>query len=301
VVSKGGGLLCATLGWALHTKCLSPAQGRHAIIMSLLGIASLYLIGAAVDYLQCHLQAGGIGSKCNGLWCIQTALMTCGVLVVAFSRPRYLFMACFGVQGMYRLIWASRLDQPMTIRGSVFGMAIVLILLPIVVYFQELYARLTGRCTSLDPKTTERDPEMDLQQPGRALSTLEHIAIMPLPHDNDKANYMAAGAKEDHSRLASSAHIVTTLSTPIPSIKVCSGPCIQERSPALLLRSKEDDSRMYCGSETDSSKVESAKRATKITLVVADRKRKRRQDQNTMIAKLDCLLPQVCVLRNTLY
>jgi len=169
--------LIVVLGMALRawewcgpcTLKVTPGKGRRGVIAGLGCQAVVYLLGGCIDYYQCHVQASGVGSKCHGLWCLDIAAITLGVLTVSYFNQRYFFMACFGVQGVHRLMWASRTDQPMSIRGTVFAMALVLIVLPIIVYFQELAAGLTGS------RARQDHLEMGLPQPSPQLPVLDHI------------------------------------------------------------------------------------------------------------------------------
>ena len=181
----GMGIACMGMVWALHTKRMTPAQRRRGVIAGLFCQAVAYLMGGGVDFLQCHMQAGGIGSKCHGLWCLEISAITLGVLTVTYFNARYLFMAVFGLEGVQRIMWASRTDQPMELCGSAFGMAIGMIVLPMVVYFQELAASMAAGSCCGKPAALRMGKERDLEERpgnGQACTDAVHSAFCATAH-----------------------------------------------------------------------------------------------------------------------
>jgi len=274
----GMGIACVGMVWALHTKRMTPVRG---VIAGLFCQAVAYLMGGGVDFLQCHVQAGGIGSKCHGLWCLEISAINLGMLTVTYFNPRYLFMAVFGLEGVQRIMWASRTDQPMELRGTVFGMAIGLIVLLMVVYFQELATSMAAGSCSGKPAALgmgkERDLEMD--KPAQTLCTVPS-ALQRSVDCLDETGTAAERTKETDTRLGGAP------CKPAPCAKDVYATCVEALSPAPPSRRKENDLRVGSGAQNQ------AMAATEVPKINhTDRKRRRREEQNTLVARLDRLLP----------
>ena len=274
VVLSTWSVLLAGLAWLLRSKRITPAHGRKAVMVSMAMAVLAYLFGAAVDYLQCHFQAGGIGSHCHGFFCIQTAALLSICVAVGTFHPRLLFMCCFGIQGALRLEWASRAERPGALRATVSALAVTLIVLPIVAYFQEISSLLTGADCMATKGSMERDIE------GGAPQRVAKMAEEPAHHTQ---------------------------------------PCVyvEGKRPEDMLRSKEDDARVGGGSKASesqdggahaalagqSSRTATAREAFSVAASLTaqdqhgkvkhtDRKRKRREEQNMLVATLDRILPE---------
>jgi hypothetical protein len=269
-----------------------------------------YLLGAVADYLQCHFQAGGIGTHCNGTSCLRVAGATLVCFAVGRWRPRFLFLFCFGVQGALRLEWAERGDLPDVLRAIVVAFAITLITLPAVAYFRELAAALILKVSGGEEQGKEADLEMD------ASETEYHSAPWLLKlwmwmADTAAETLSADGTlKQDCSKPAAA-------SPPLDADHARPCICVEAALPEQP-RVKENDGRAGCGSSSESTEytpmpgqspelvpeVPVMKRVAFCDSVIkkeldcsttklkyTDRKRKRREELNSLVSTLDHLLP----------
>ena len=122
----------------LKIRHLSLDEIARAKMTVMAGMIVTYLMCAAIDYMQCHLLAGGIGPQCHGRFCLLAAgtLLTAFVIQSTLVGRRYLFVINFMGQGAYRLHWASRLDHPMSIKLIV---ALVALYLMSVIFMVHVY------------------------------------------------------------------------------------------------------------------------------------------------------------------
>lgn len=297
-------VVLAILAFSLHAKCITPAHGRRAVMCTMSMAVLIYLMGAAVDYLQCHFQAGGIGSHCHGFFCIQTAAATLVCVIVGHLRPRLLFMVCFGMQGALRLEWASRAEKPGVLHATVIALAVTLIVLPIVAYFQEISSALRVSHCVAENSGKERDLEMDMPDKAHAFECARR------EHVENVRGYERASPCHGTDSAAAADHAANRME---PMVYIEAGPCQD------LLRSKEDDARVGCGAQSSDSQAAThpvaqaapapVKRAADSSIASSmsasfqtqdqhgklkhtDRKRKRREEQNTLVAKLDRILPE---------
>jgi len=304
----------------LYTKRMTPSGGAKAVKLTMACAVVLYMIGAVADYLQCHFQAGGIGQRCHGLFCLQAAVLILFCLVVGHFRPRLLFMCCFTVQGALRLEWSSRSEQRGILRSTVVAVAVTLIILPVIAYFQEMVLALKrleccGQGTVMTQTSKERDVEMDAQAPwdssARAPSALERVADFALSQLGGQGGQAREGVHDGVDEEAGGQQACVC-------VQACIGADAQPQ-----VRAKEDDGRVGCGSTPPDSHngVSNAAagmnsgrggaRAPGLAVREAvalpsclepqghqakgkhtDRKRKRREEQNTLVSKLDRILPE---------
>ena len=96
----------------------------------------------------------------------------------------------------------------------------------------------------------------------------------------DETSTAAERTKETDSRLRGAP------CKPAPCAKDVYATCVEALSPAPLSRRKEDDSRVGSGAQNQAI---AAAEVPKINHT--DRKRRRREEQNTLVARLDRLLP----------
>ena len=92
----------------LRRKEISSIDGRRLLLGSFRYGIFAYTLGTFVDFAQCHFQAEGIGSHCNGFNCAQTALVLACSALVGEYKPDVFWAVCFLGQGLYRLMWALR-------------------------------------------------------------------------------------------------------------------------------------------------------------------------------------------------
>ena len=170
-------LLSAQLIWcarALRRGSLSLAAARWYMIAGCAVMAGGYLVGAGVDYLQCHFQASGIGPQCSGLRCIYTASSVMGLAIFCGLFPRWLFVATFCAQGLYRMEWIRKLEDflPLSVQAGVAGLALCIFAFPLACYAHERAQFYLGK--QRDVRTgaaKERDLESDMSrsEPGEVL------------------------------------------------------------------------------------------------------------------------------------
>jgi len=122
----------------LRRKEISSIDGRRLLLASFRYGIFAYTLGTFVDFAQCHFQAEGIGSHCNGFNCAQTALVLACSALVGEYKPDVFWAVCFLGQGLYRLIWALREERPTVIKVSISTTSAVLILLSIALYAEEI-------------------------------------------------------------------------------------------------------------------------------------------------------------------
>ena len=323
-------VLAAQLLWcarALRRKSLSlPAVSWHVIVGS--GVmACAYLVGACVDYLQCHLQASGIGSECSGLRCIFTAFSLVGFAVFCSLFPRWLFVATFCAQGLYRMEWIRKLEDflPLSVQAGVSGLVFCIFVLPLACYAHEQF--LLGKQRDLKTcATKDRDleanilrsvPDAGLQvRPAvSALATAKSFGEEHLGGDEvgvgrvreDDARAGVAAFPTEPATLCVQAQLDIPQRVKEDHARLGTGPASSETTMlSQTTPSPEQDAAEESGPRTSSlgsSSVSSplGKRpAAKISQQKADRsvdsashrKRQRREAHRSLVAKLDLALPE---------
>ena len=323
-------VLAAQLLWcarALRRKSLSlPAVSWHVIVGS--GVmACAYLVGACVDYLQCHLQASGIGSECSGLRCIFTAFSLVGFAVFCSLFPRWLFVATFCAQGLYRMEWIRKLEDflPLSVQAGVSGLVLCIFVLPLACYAHEQF--LLGKQRDLKTcATKDRDleanilrsvPDAGLQvRPAvSALATAKSFGEEHLGGDEvgvgrvreDDARAGVAAFPTEPATLCVQAQLDIPQRVKEDHARLGTGPASSETTMlSQTTPSPEQDAAEESGPRTSSlgsscvSSPLGKRPAAKISQHKADRsansashrKRQRREAHRSLVAKLDLALPE---------
>ncbi len=92
--------------WQAHQlgrRRQTPTGPLRTVAAGLGGAAVVYFVGALCDYGPCHFQAGGIGTRCNGMACVSVSCLCLVCTVVGHRNPRFLAFAVFTAQGIHRL------------------------------------------------------------------------------------------------------------------------------------------------------------------------------------------------------
>jgi hypothetical protein len=283
----------------------------------------IYLIMSAVDYSQCHFHAGGIGSKCHGRSCLIVATAHfCSATIFHFLR-RYIFVLILCLQGLYRLHWASNLDQPPLQRAIAGGGAWQLILVSFGCCLYEVCRapRETGQRSKEDLEQNLKE-EHSCDRRETFMRVLEEVINVEVNHEPESGPGEGR-TKDDDVRVGGAvAGSVDTASL-----------CKEATAADVPSRVREDDARAGAPSwpvsvypaksrnsdgqvEAEVANVEMAAEAdmadVNFGLVNVDpgaplasksnrprnkekdseRKRKNRLDQNELVLKLDALLPE---------
>ena len=326
----------AQLFWcarALRRGSLSLAAARWYVIAGCAVMAGGYLVGAGVDYLQCHFQASGIGPECSGLRCIYTASSVMGLAIFCGLFPRWLFVATFCAQGLYRMEWIRKLEDflPLSVQTGVAGLALCIFMLPLACYAHERAQFLLGK--QRDVRTgaaKERDLESDmsgsealeklpaqptcsaLAQVARSqeeLQIADNISVSRVKVDDARAGVAAFAmepatlcvqaqpdipqrVKEDDARVGTSPVSSETTSspqaTPLPEPD---SPNESVPTTASSIGSCRVSSPLGKRGKRPAAKI-SEHKADECVSNTSDRKRRRREVQKTLVAKLDLLLPE---------
>ena len=301
------------LNLALRTKRITPAQGHAAVLAAMACVVFVYLSGALADYAQCYFQAGGIGSHCHGQSCLRTAAATMVCLVVGRWRPHLFFLFCFGIQGALRLEWATRAEHPDVLRAIVVVFAITLMTLPAIAYSCDLAAALA--LSVLGRASTGKELDLELQRPasdggvgswllrnvcgfdsGIWSQSSTDVGVAEKAQDVTKLAVECASdqcvccealfpeqprAKEDDARLGG-------VSSPSSTDCNLEQPLSPSPLPVPSHEIPDCKSVRFCGAilkkENDQQKHD-----TKMKYM--DRKRKRREELNSLVSALDGILP----------
>jgi hypothetical protein len=223
----------ALLLWLAHElgcRRRSPRDVRLVVLASAGIMAVVYFVGALCDFGQCHLQAGGIGSHCNGMACLNVACLLLICKVVGHWNPRFLAFAVFALQGVHRLHWASR--QPLESTSQVlFGtIALCFVIIPLCVYAQEIATAAQKLCVQrryqeIEKHVDEKDKPAEMPEAG--ISLVAALAVHSLP----------ARLRQETSHLGAVGRIS-------PHVRA-----LCEEAPEVL---KEDNSKVGTGSSSES-------------------------------------------------
>jgi len=271
----------ALLLWLAHElgcRRRSPGNVRQVVLVSLGVVAVVYFVGALCDFGQCHLQAGGIGSQCNGMACLDVACLMLVCKIVGHWNPRFLAFAVLTAQGAHRLHWASR--QPESTYRVLFGtIALCFVIFPLYMYAQELATAAQKLFVQRYQKKEKHDDENDkpAEKPEAGYPLVAALAVNSLPPRQ----------RQDSSLLGAVGRIS-------PRIRV-----LCEDAPERL---KEDNSKVGTGPATKSDElmIKSEVRASAALdefvfqsrkASHAESKRRRLAEQNQLLATLDRLLP----------
>ena len=136
----------------------SPGDARRAVVASMGVVAVVYFVGALSDYGQCQFQGGGIGTKCNGMACVQVACLLLMCVLIGHWNPRFLAFAVFTSSAVHNLQWASRESLRSTLRLFCGMIALCFVALPLCVYMQELTTTAQNLCVKrLHQETNARN------------------------------------------------------------------------------------------------------------------------------------------------
>ena len=305
------------LSFALRTNRITPAQGQSTVLASMTCVVFVYLSGAFADYAQCHFQAGGIGSHCHGQSCLRTAAATVVCLVVGRWRPRLFFLFCFGFQGALRLEWAKRAEHPDVLRAIVVMFAITLLTLPAIAYSCDLAAALAVSVLGRASNRKELDLEMHACDQDRPTGGAGSWLLRNISRTIDAAIWNGSSTDEGVEQKEQD---VANLAVECDPEHARPGICVEALMPEQP-RAKEDDARVGGGSSPSSTdcnleqplspvsveplpdiperkmvrfcctlvQKEEDRHDTKIKYM--DRKRKRREELNTLVSALDGILP----------
>jgi hypothetical protein len=81
----------------LRSQKVTGLVGRKQLLDSFRCAVCVYTMGTLIDFAQCHFQAGGIGTHCNGYNCAQTALILSSSVFIAEYKPQVFWAICFMV------------------------------------------------------------------------------------------------------------------------------------------------------------------------------------------------------------
>ena len=281
----------ALLLWLAHElgcRRRSPGDVRPMVLASLGVVAVVYFVGALCDFGQCHVQAGGIGSQCNGMACLNVACLLLVCKGVGHWNPRFLAFAVFTLQGVHRLHWASRQPLESTSRVLFGTIALCFVVLPLYMYAQELATAVQQLCVQRrhqenEKHVDEKDKPAEKLQAGCPLVAALAVNSLPARQRQDSSLLGAMGRisprvrvlyeeaperlKEDNSKVGTG-----------PATKIDSGP--GTKSDALMKRSEVRASTALDEIVLQLPKVSHA-----------ERKRRRLVEQNQLLATLDRLLP----------
>ena len=260
--------LARELGWRRR----SPGDARQVVLASLSVLAVVYFVGAVCDLGQCHFQAGGIGSQCNGMACFNVACLFLVCKMVGHWNPRFFAFAALTLQGVHRLHWASRQLLESNLRVFFGTVALCFVIFPLYVYAQELATAAQKLCAAVQRRYQESEKYVDeedktAEKPEAGIPLVAILAVHSLP----------ARLRQETSHLGAVGRIS-------PRVRAhC------EEAPEVL---KEDNSKVGTGSmskcpaETSASPGAGGKGVKH-----AQRKRRARDEQNELLASLDTQLP----------
>jgi hypothetical protein len=322
---------CVLLWLARELSCrrLQPVHARRMVVASMGIAAVLYLLGALCDYGQCHLQAGGIGSRCNGVSCMHVAFLCMLCTVFGHWYPRYLGFVVFVAQGWLRL--------DMVFRDSVAGsvgiadrllccsIALCFVALPLYVYAQELATAAQKLCVQRwRQESDERMNEFDnpVQKPavdGHPLRQVAALAVDSVPArlTQDESRLGAVGktsprvealCEEAPERVKVDDSKVGTVSTTNgdgekvvmktePGTSVALDGALLQWATMVATGDATIDAKIAAVAKQVATEVstsaayEEEKPLESSKSIHADRKRRRRAEQNQLVAALDRLLP----------
>ena len=124
----------------LYMKRLDPMVGSIRLKMCMLSVTMAYFFGAGADFVQCHYQAGGVGSQCNGYSCLHVSGAFLIALAVLWFHGRIFIAFCLFSQSVYRLLWLSRLaGVPDRWSSMVMIWVVVLGIYPLVLHYTQLF------------------------------------------------------------------------------------------------------------------------------------------------------------------
>ena len=108
-------------------------------------VSATYVVGALVDYAQCHYQGGGIGPHCNGFNCLRVSMMLAAAVAVGQYQPPFFWFLCFGGEGLHRLCWVLSEKREVWVLVSVLLTSAMLLLLIAVLFVEDLVRWEIGR------------------------------------------------------------------------------------------------------------------------------------------------------------
>jgi hypothetical protein len=271
--------------WLAHEltwRRRSIGDARQIVLASLSVLAFVYFLGALCDFGQCHLQAGGIGSQCNGMACGCVACLCLLCTIIGQWNPRFFAFAALTLQGVHRMHWASRQLLESNWRVFFGTMAICFVSFPLFVYAQELATAAQKLCVQRRYQESEKhvdEKDKPAEKPEAGIPLVATLAV----------NSLLARPRQETAHLSAVGRIS-------PQVRA-----LCEEAPERL---KEDNSKVGIGSEStslalsfDSDASASAALgntvpALHVRLRTAQRKRSRRDEQNELLASLDSLLPK---------
>jgi len=127
------------LGVGLCLNRLHSASAARRLRCGMLVVAAVYVVGGLTDMMQCHFQADGIGSHCNGYACfiVAGAFLVC--VSVQMLHARWFWTFCLVTEAVYRLMWLRREGQRNSIGEwslMVISWIVVFALYPLLVFFR---------------------------------------------------------------------------------------------------------------------------------------------------------------------
>jgi len=131
------------LAGGLYSTKLDVGTARTRLQTSILSVTVVYFIGAALDFVQCHYQAGGIGSQCHGFSCLQVAGASLLALVVMQVHARFFMAFSLTLESVYRLHWLSKQENSSSVHGievtcMVLAWVVFLAVYPIIMHYREI-------------------------------------------------------------------------------------------------------------------------------------------------------------------
>jgi len=260
----------------------SIRDARQMVLGSLSVLAFVYFLGALCDFGQCHLQAGGIGSQCNGMACGCVACLCLLCTMIGQWNPRFFAFAALTLQGVHRLHWASRQLLESNWRVFFGTIALCFISFPLFVYAQELATAAQKFCVQWRYQESEKHVDKKDKPAEKLEAGIPLVATLAV-------NSLLARPRQETSHLRA----VGRISPPVRALR--------EKAPERL---KEDNSKVGIGSASTSQAPslnseasaspapDNTVSALHVRLRTAQRKRSRRDEQNALLASLDSLLPK---------
>ena len=170
------GMFLLVLGVGLCLNRLHSASAARRLRCGMLVVAAVYVVGGVTDLMQCHFQASGIGSHCNGHACfiVAGAFLVC--VAVQMLHARSFWMFCLVTEAVYRVMWLRREGQRNSIGEwslMVTGWIVVFVLYPLVLFFRG-YMRNGNARADHDSRPA----------PGACDKPANHVLMAVLQHEN---------------------------------------------------------------------------------------------------------------------
>lgn len=190
------GTFLLVLGVGLSLNRLHSASAARWLRCGMLVVAAVYVVGGVTDLMQCHFQASGIGSHCNGHACFVVAGAFLMCVAVQMLHARCFWMFCLVTEAVYRVMWLQREGQRNSIREWSLMLTVWIVVLaisPLVSFFRH-YMR----------NGNARADHNSRPAPGAACDKpANHVLMAVLEHEN-----CSCGGEEPCADAPPSDHVV---------------------------------------------------------------------------------------------